>query len=107
MESTSTSSSLEKKLHKCEHNNIVIIIASKPYFRWTKISPSPATFFRQCGKGCHILYVKINAEQKVRMTKNSPMRADREIGESFLLAKVYGTLKTLAWGPWRFCQPLY
>ena len=44
--------------------------------------------FRQCGKGCHILYVIINTRQKICMIKISPMRADGEIGENFLLAKI-------------------
>ena len=45
--------------------------------------------FRQCGKGRHILYVIINTgKKKIRIIKISPMRADGEIGENFLLAKI-------------------
>ena len=44
--------------------------------------------FRQCGKGCHILYVIINTGQKIRVIKILPMRADGEIGKNFLLAKI-------------------
>ena len=32
--------------------------------------------FRQCGKGCHILYVIINTGQKIRIIKILPKRAD-------------------------------
>ena len=40
--------------------------------------------FRQCGKD-HILFVIINTGQKIGMIKISPMRADGEINENFLL----------------------
>ena len=44
--------------------------------------------FRQRGKGRHILNVIINTGQKIRAIKFSPIRADGEIGENFLLAKI-------------------
>ena len=44
--------------------------------------------FHQCGKGHHILYVIINTGQKIHVIKISPMRADGEIGENFLLEKI-------------------
>ena len=44
--------------------------------------------FHQCGKGRHILNVIINTGQKIRTIKISPIRADGEIGENFLLAKI-------------------
>ena len=46
---------------------------------WIKILPSPATFvlqktivekFRQCGKGCHILYVIFNTGRKIKIFAN-------------------------------------
>ena len=46
------------------------------------------TNFCQCSKGCHILNVIINTGQKIHAIKISPRRADGEIGESFLLAKI-------------------
>ena len=42
--------------------------------------------FRQCGEGCHILYVIINTEQ----IKISPTRAGGKIGENFFLVKIFG-----------------
>ena len=39
--------------------------------------------FRKCSKGHHIFDIMINTGQK-----NSPMRADGEISEKFLLAKI-------------------
>ena len=45
-------------------------------------------YFRQCGKGPHILNVMINTGQKIHAIKISPIRADCEIGETFLLAKI-------------------
>ena len=44
--------------------------------------------FHQCGIGRHILYVITNTGQKIRVIKISPIRADVEIGENFLLAKI-------------------
>ena len=44
--------------------------------------------FRICGKGHHILNVIINTGQKICGIKFSPIRADGEIGETFLLAKI-------------------
>ena len=44
--------------------------------------------FRQCDKGRHILNVIINMAQKIRAIKILPMKADGEIGENFLLAKI-------------------
>ena len=45
--------------------------------------------FRQCGKGRHILCVIINTGQKIHRIKISPMQAGGEIGETFLLAKIF------------------
>ena len=66
-------------------------------FHWTKISPIPAITeifaginFRQCGNGRHIFCVIMNTGQKIRGIKISPMQAGGEIGEIFLLAKIFG-----------------
>ena len=53
--------------------------------------------FRQCSKDRHILYVIINAGQKIRIIKISPMRADGEISKIFLLAKIWYTAWRLKW----------
>ena len=45
--------------------------------------------FRQCGKGPHIFCVIISTGQKIRWIKISPMHAGGEIGENFLLAKIF------------------
>ena len=44
--------------------------------------------FRQCNKGYHILCVIIHTGQNICMIKILPMRADGEISENFLLAKI-------------------
>ena len=44
--------------------------------------------FYQCGKGHHILCAIINTGQKIHVIKISPMRADGEVGENFVLAKI-------------------
>ena len=66
-------------------------------FRWTKFRQAQLLCiaeifgeinFRQCSKGRHILNVIINTGQKIRTIKILPIRADGEIGEIFLLAKI-------------------
>ena len=75
-------------------------------FRLINILPSSANLciaevfdginFCQCVKGRHILYVIINTGQRIHLISISPVRADGEIDENFLLPKasVYTLLRS-------------